>query len=250
MSGHSKWANIKHRKAKVDAQRGKLFTRLGRELIMAARAGGGDPAANPRLKAAIQKAREANMPMENIQRAIQRGTGEIEGAVYEEVIYEGYGPGGIAIMLSIATDNRNRTAAEIRHIFSRYGGSLGESGCVSWMFQRKGVLTLDAEQNWDEDELTVLALEAGAEDLRIEEGVAEILTAPEDFEAVKSFLAEKGFKFARAEVTLVPQTVVSITDREKAASVLRLIDMLEDHDDVQEVYANFDIPESIMESLQ
>ena len=220
VSGHSKWANIKHRKAKQDAQRGKIFTKLGRELILAARAGGGDPATNLRLKMAVNKAREANMPMENITRAIKRGTGEIEGAAYEEVVYEGYGPGGVAVMLSAATDNRNRTAAEIRHIFSKNGGSLGESGCVAWMFSRKGVLNLE-----------------------------EIITAPEDFEKVRDSLARSGLTFTRAEVTMVPQNVVSVSDRQQADAVLRLVDLLEDHDDVQEVYANFDIPDAIMDSL-
>ncbi|MDH7480231.1 MAG: YebC/PmpR family DNA-binding transcriptional regulator [Syntrophomonadaceae bacterium] len=248
MSGHSKWANIKHRKAKQDAQRGKIFTKLGRELILAARAGGGDPATNLRLKMAVNKAREANMPMENITRAIKRGTGEIEGAAYEEVVYEGYGPGGVAVMLSAATDNRNRTAAEIRHIFSKNGGSLGESGCVAWMFSRKGVLNLE-ETALDEDELLMLALEAGAEDLRLEGGVAEIITAPEDFEKVRDSLARSGLTFTRAEVTMVPQNVVSVSDRQQADAILRLVDLLEDHDDVQEVYANFDIPDAIMDSL-
>lgn len=247
MSGHSKWANIKHRKAKQDAQRGKLFTKLGRELILAARAGGGDPAANLRLKMAVNRAREANMPMENIIRAIKRGTGEIEGAAYEEVVYEGYGPGGVAIMLSAATDNRNRTAAEIRHIFSKNGGSLGESGCVAWMFNRKGVLNLEAVP--DEDELLMLALEAGAEDLRLEGDAAEIITAPEDFEKVRDSLTRSGLTFTRAEVTMVPQNLVAISDRQQADAILRLMDLLEDHDDVQEVYANFDIPDAIMESL-
>lgn len=248
MSGHSKWANIKHRKARMDAQRGKVFTKLGRELILAARAGGGDPANNMRLKMAITKARENNMPMDNITRAIKRGTGEIEGASYEETTYEGYGPGGVAIMLSVATDNRNRTAAEIRHLFSKNGGSLGESGCVAWMFQRKGVLNLE-NPSLDEDELLLLALEAGAEDFRSEGDSAEIITSSEDFEKVRDCLTGSGLSFARAEVTMLPQNTVSVEDREQAASILRLMDMLEDHDDVQEVYSNFDIPETIMESL-
>ncbi|NLK52902.1 MAG: YebC/PmpR family DNA-binding transcriptional regulator, partial [Syntrophomonadaceae bacterium] len=170
MAGHSKWANIKHRKAKVDAQRGQLFTKIGRELIMAAKAGGGDPNINFRLKAAIQKAKEANMPMDNIQRAIQRGTGEIEGVNYEEIVYEGYAPGGVAVMTSVVTDNRNRSASEIRHLFSRNGGSLGETGCVAWMFERNGLLVLDPENlSQNEDELLLLALEAGAEDIRQDE---------------------------------------------------------------------------------
>ncbi|NPV26512.1 MAG: YebC/PmpR family DNA-binding transcriptional regulator [Firmicutes bacterium] len=247
MSGHSKWANIKHKKAKMDAQRGKLFTKIGRELIMAARAGGGDPNVNMRLKTAIQKAREANMPNENIMRAIQRGTGEIEGVNYEEVTYEGYGPAGVAILLNIATDNRNRTAAEIRHIFSRNGGSLGESGCVAWMFHRKGLLIVDlAENQKDEDELMLMCLEAGAEDIKVEDGEAEITTSPEDFEAVKEALAREGLKFSVAEVTMVPQTTVQLTNPDQVSQMLRLMEMLEDHDDVQNVYANFDIPDEMM----
>ncbi|NPV91535.1 MAG: YebC/PmpR family DNA-binding transcriptional regulator [Firmicutes bacterium] len=248
MSGHSKWATIKRHKSKVDAQRGKLFTKIGRELILAARAGGADPAGNMRLKMAITKAREANMPMDNITRAIKRGTGEIEGSAYEEITYEGYGPGGVAIMVSAATDNRNRTAAEIRHIFSKNGGSLGEGGCVAWMFQRKGVMNLD-EPPPDEDELLLLALDAGAEDVRVEEDSVEIITGADDFESVREALAGGGLVFARAEVTMLPQNTVSVEDREQAAAILRLMDMLEEHDDVQEVYSNFDIPETIMENL-
>lgn len=248
MSGHSKWANIKRHKSKVDAQRGKIFTKIGRELILAARSGGGDPSGNMRLKMAITKARENNMPMDNINRAIKRGTGEIEGAAYEEITYEGYGPGGVAIMVSAATDNRNRTAAEIRHIFSKNGGSLGEGGCVAWMFQRKGVLDLE-EPSQNEDDLLLLALDAGAEDIRVEEESVEIITGPDDFESVRDALTDGGLVFARAEVTMLPQNTVSVEDREQAAAILRLMDMLEDHDDVQEVYSNFDIPETIMESL-
>ena len=201
-----------------------------------------------RLKMAITKARENNMPMDNINRAIKRGTGEIEGAAYEEITYEGYGPGGVAIMVSAATDNRNRTAAEIRHIFSKNGGSLGEGGCVAWMFQRKGVLDLE-EPSQNEDDLLLLALDAGAEDIRVEEESVEIITGPDDFESVRDALTDGGLVFARAEVTMLPQNTVSVEDREQAAAILRLMDMLEDHDDVQEVYSNFDIPETIMESL-
>lgn len=251
MAGHSKWANIKHKKAKVDAQRGKLFTKLGRELIMAAKAGGGDPNTNLRLKIAIQKAREANMPADNIQRGIQRGTGEIEGANYEEIVYEGYAPGGVAVMIQLATDNRNRTASEIRHVFSRCGGSLGETGCVAWMFERKGLLVLDPDQpQKDEDELMLLALDAGAEDIRTEGDTTEIITAPDDFETVREALTEAGLKFIEAEITMLPQNLVEVTDVEQAAQVLKLVNMLEEHDDVQNVYANFDIPESLMDQLE
>jgi YebC/PmpR family DNA-binding regulatory protein len=253
VSGHSKWANIKHRKARVDAQKGKLFTRLGRELIVAARLGGGDPEANPRLKLAIQRAREANMPMENIQRAIQKGTGEIAGETYEEVVYEGYGPGGVAIMLSLATDNRNRTASEIRHLFSRYGGNLGESGCVAWMFESRGLITVELEDvSQTADDIMLWAIEAGAEDvnLREEDNFIEIVTEPGQLEQVRKALEGRRVAVASAEVTMLPKTTVSISDPELARRVLRLVDVLEDHDDVQAVYANFDIPASLMRELE
>lgn len=250
MAGHSKWANIKHKKAKVDAHRGKLFTKIGREIIMAAKAGGGDPNNNVRLKMAIQKAREANIPADNIQRAIQRGTGEIEGAVYEEILYEGYAPGGVAVMIQIATDNRNRTAADIRHIFSRNGGNLGESGCVAWMFERKGLLVLDpSAPPADEDELFLSALDAGAEDVRTEEDTVEIIVPADEFEPAKEALLKTGLVFSVAEVTMIPQNTVAVADPEQAAQILKLISMLEEHDDVQEVYANFDLPEELMDAL-
>ncbi|RKO67613.1 YebC/PmpR family DNA-binding transcriptional regulator [Desulfofundulus salinus] len=239
MSGHSKWSTIKRKKAKVDAQRGKLFTRLSREIIVAARLGGGDPDANPRLKAAIQRAKEANIPNENIQRAIQKGTGELGAANYEELIYEGYGPGGVAVMLEIMTDNRNRTAGEIRHLFSRHGGNLGEAGCVSWMFSKKGVIVVEKD-GLDEDELMLNALEAGAEDVKTEEDEFEIITAPEDFEQVRRALVEKSVPIVEAQVTMVPQSTVKLTGKE-AEQMMRLMDALEDHDDVQEVYANFEL---------
>jgi len=253
VSGHSKWANIKHRKAKVDAQRGKLFTKLGRELIVAARLGGGDPEANPRLKLAIQRAREANMPMESIQRAIQRGTGEIAGESYEEVVYEGYGPGGVAILLNLTTDNRNRTASEIRHLFSKHGGSLGESGCVAWMFDSRGLITVELGQGAPEaDEIMLWAIEAGAEDVNHneEDNTIEIVTEPGNLEAVKQALAEKGVPIATAEVTMLPKSTVNVSDPEVARRLLRLLDVLEDHDDVQAVYANFDIPQSLLRELE
>lgn len=252
MSGHSKWANIKHRKAKVDAQRGKLFTKLGRELIVAARLGGGDPEANPRLKLAVQRAREANMPMESIQRAIQRGTGEIAGASYEEMVYEGYGPGGVAILLNLTTDNRNRTAAEIRHLFARHGGSLGESGCVAWMFASRGLITVELDhQTLPADEIMLYAIEAGAEDVNQheEDNAIEVITRPEDLEAVKGALLEKGIQVTAAEVSMLPKTTVPVTEPEVARRLLRLLDALEDHDDVQAVYANFDIPAGLMREI-
>ncbi|WP_027357152.1 YebC/PmpR family DNA-binding transcriptional regulator [Desulfofundulus thermocisternus] len=239
MAGHSKWSTIKRKKARVDAQRGKLFTRLSREIIVAARLGGGDPEANPRLKAAIQRAKEANIPNENIQRAIQKGTGELGGTAYEELVYEGYGPGGVAVMLEIMTDNRNRTAGEIRHLFSRHGGNLGEAGCVSWMFTKKGVIVVEKD-GLDEDELMLAALEAGAEDMKTEEDEFEIITAPEDFDRVRQALEEKGVPIAEAQVTMVPRSTVRLTGQE-AEQMMRLIEALEDHDDVQEVYANFEL---------
>jgi YebC/PmpR family DNA-binding regulatory protein len=250
VSGHSKWANIKRRKAKVDEQRGKLFTKLGRELIIAARQGGPDPAGNMRLKMAIQKAKDANMPQDTIARAIQKGSGELEGVSYEEVVYEGYGPSGVALLINIATDNRNRTAGEIRHILSRNGGNLGESGCVAWMFNRKGVLTVSAsESKLSEDDLMLLALEAGAEDMQTESGSYEITTAPEAFDPVKTAFTEAGVQLTEAEITMVPQTTVEINDKEEAQRLLRLIDLLEDHDDVQSVVANFEIPEPLLQAI-
>lgn len=243
MSGHSKWSTIKRKKAKIDAEKGKIFTRLAREIIIAARQGGGDPEANARLKAAIQRAKEANIPNENIQRAIMRGTGELGGANYEELVYEGYGPGGVAVMMEIGTDNRNRTAGEIRHLFSKHGGNLGESGCVSWMFDKKGLIVVErGETAFNEDELMLLALEAGAEDMKTEEDSYEIITAPGDLEAVRQSLAAKGVSMAMADVTMLPQTTVRLQGKE-AEQMSRLIDALEEHDDVQEVYTNCNLDE-------
>jgi YebC/PmpR family DNA-binding regulatory protein len=250
VSGHSKWANIKRRKSKVDEQRGKLFTKLGREIIIAARHGGPDPAGNMRLKMAVQKAKEANMPQDTITRAIQRGAGELEGANYEEAVYEGYGPSGVALLINIATDNRNRTAGEIRHILSRHGGNLGESGCVSWMFNRKGLIEIPvAGTRLSEDDLLMLALEAGAEDLKTDSESYEIITDPDDFEEVKKALEDAGVEPAEAEIAMIPQSTVEITGEEDAMKVLRLLDLLEDHDDVQSVSANFEIPEPLLNSL-
>lgn len=251
MAGHSKWANIKHRKAKMDAKKGKLFTKLGKELIVAAKIGGGDPEANPRLKMAIQKAKEANMPNDNIMRAIKKGTGDLENVNYEEMVYEGYGPGGVAVLLNIMTDNRNRTAGEIRHLFSKYGGNLGETGCVAWMFEQKGLLVAELEENgMDEESLMLLAIEAGADDVTVEDGTVEIVTAPGDFAKVKEALAEQGIKFTVSEISMIPQTNVTLEDPAVAEQMLKLMDVLEEHDDVQSVYANFDIPEEIMHALE
>jgi YebC/PmpR family DNA-binding regulatory protein len=248
VSGHSKWANIKHKKGKADAQKGKLFTKLGRELIVAAKAGGGEPANNFRLKIAIENAKAANMPNDNIQRAIQKGTGGGEGTNFEELLYEGYGPGGVAIMANIMTDNRNRTAGEVRHIFSKNGGNLGESGCVNWMFEEKGQLSIP-KGNLLEDDLMLIALEAGAEDL--EEAAAGFLvyTAPDDMESVRQALLDNGVLIEEAAINLIPQNNIEINDLEQAKKIIRLMETLEEHDDVQGVYANFDIAESIEKEL-
>lgn len=246
MAGHSKWANIRHRKAQVDAQRGKIFAKVIRAIITAAREGGGDPDKNPRLRLAIQWAREVNMPSENVKKAIQRGTGEIPGAAYEEVSYEGYGPGGVAVLIEAVTDNRNRTTAEIRHIFSRYGGSLGEVGCVSWVFERKGILAFEGVS---EDKVMEIALDAGAEDVKVQEdGTIEVITDPKDFMSVREAFEKSNIKPIRAEVTMIPKSTTRL-EGEDAVRMLKLMEALEDHDDVQHVYANFDIPDEIMEKI-
>mgnify|MGYP001020094110 FL=1 len=248
MSGHSKWANIKYRKATQDAKRGKLFQKLVRAIIVAAREGGGDPSMNIRLKTAIERAREANVPMDNIERAIKRGTGELEGVQYEEVFYEGYGPCGVAILVEALTDNRNKTASEMRTLFSRNGGSLGEAGCVSWMFERRGVIRITGE-GLDEDELLSVALEAGADDVKNEDGEFVVYCDPATFSKVKGALEGHGFAVSGAEVGMVPKSTVSISDKDDAHKVVRLLNLLEDHDDVQNVYANFDIPDEILEEV-
>lgn len=241
MSGHSKWSTIKRKKAKVDAQRGKVFTRLSKEIIAAARQGGGDPENNARLKTAIQRAKEANIPNENITRAIQKGTGEAGGSNYEEITYEGYGPGGVAVMIEILTDNRNRTAGEIRYIFSRNGGSLGETGCVAWMFKEKGIIIVEKTDNEvNEDDLMLTVIDSGAEDFNAEEDSFEIICEPGDLATVKETLDKAGVKTATAEVTMIPQTTVRL-ESDKAEQMMRLMDALEEHDDVQNVYANFEI---------
>ena len=245
MSGHSKWHNIRLRKARVDAQRGKIFTKLAREIITAAREGGGDPASNARLRDAIEKARAASMPQDNITRAIQRATGELAGVQYEEIVYEGYGPGGIAIMVQALTDNRNRTVSELRSIFTRHGGNLGEAGCVAWMFDPRGVIIVPRNE-MEEDTLLEIVLDAGAQDLNTDQRSYEVTTRPEDFERVKSTLAEHSIALESAEVTMVPQSTVAVAGKE-SEHILKLMEALEDRDDIQHVYANFDIPESVME---
>lgn len=246
MSGHSKWANIKHRKGKQDAQRARIFTRLGKEIIVAAKQGGGDPENNLRLKNVIQKARAANMPMDNITRVIQKATGELAGVNYEELTYEGYGPGGAAVMVEVMTDNRNRTAADVRHIFSKYGGNLGETGCVGWMFEKKGVITIEKEGlGKDADEIMMIALDAGAGDVQEDDDNFEITCAPEDFGVVDAAVRESGLNPIAAEVALVPQNTVALEGND-AVKMLKLMDALEDHDDVQNVFSNFDIDDELI----
>ncbi len=248
MSGHSKWSTIKHKKGAADAKRGKIFTKLIKEIMVAARMGGGDINANPRLRAAVLAAKAENMPKDNIERAIKKGTGELEGVSYEEINYEGYGPGGVAILVDIMTDNRNRAASDIRHIFSKNGGNLGEAGCVAWMFDKKGSIVFNRGKV-SEDELMELALEAGAEDVKEEEDQFEVTTALEDFNTVRNAFEEKGWEYELAEITMVPQTTVRIEDEKTAQQLLKLMDSLDDSDDVQNAYANFDIPDEILDAL-
>lgn len=244
MAGHSKWAQIKHKKAVKDARRGKLFSKLIREITVAARLGGGDPDSNPRLRAAIEKAKSYNMPAENIERAIKKGTGELEGGGhYEELIFEGYAPGGVAVLIEALTDNRNRTAAEIRHVFTKHGGSPAEAGAVAWQFQKKGLIVVPGDV---EEELVMeAAIEGGAEDVKKEENY-EIITQPEDFAATKKALEERGITVTMAEITMMPTTTVRV-EGETARKVMRLIEELEDLDDVQNVYSNFDVPEEVLQ---
>ena len=245
MSGHSKWSQIKRKKAKTDQHRGKVFSKLVREITTAARTGG-DPKMNMRLKTAIEEAKAVNMPADTLKRAIQKGTGELPGETYEEITYEGYGPGGVALMVKVLTDNKNRTAPEIRHTFSKFSGNLGEVGSVGWMFERKGVIQVEAARV-DEDELFALALDAGATDLRRMDPYFEITTTPPDLEGVRRKLEEQGVPIQSAEVTYVPQSTVRLEGRD-AQQVLRLVEGLEELDDVQHVYANFDIPDEVLEA--
>ena len=246
MSGHSKGATTKHKKAVVDAKRGKLFTKLIREVTVAAKAGGGNVEANPRLRFAMQKAREANMPNDTIERAVKKGTGELEGVLYEEVVYEGYGPGGVAILVEALTDNKNRTSSEVRSLFSKRGGNLAGAGSVGWIFKKKGYFLVD-KQDANEEKLMTLALENGAEDMRSEGNTFEITCEAKDFERLKGILQQSVFKVQTAELTSLPSSHVKV-DGDSARQLLQLIESLEDHDDVQNVYANFDIPEEILQS--
>lgn len=247
MSGHSKWHNIRLRKAKQDAVRGKLFTKIGREIMVAAREGGGNPEANARLRIAVEKARDASMPQDNIKRLIDRATGQAGDVHYEEVTYEGYGPGGVAMLVAVVTDNRNRTLSEVRGMFSRVGGSLGEPGCVAWMFTPKGLILVSKDAA-EEDRLLEIALEAGADDLTAGDSTYEITAAPGELERIKTALQANGIAWESAELEMIPQSTVPVTGKQ-AEQVLRLMEELEEQDDVQRVHANFDIPDSVIEAL-
>jgi YebC/PmpR family DNA-binding regulatory protein len=247
MSGHSKWATIKHKKAATDAKRGKMFTRIIKEIMIAARSGGGDPDANPRLRKAVTDAKAVSMPADNIKRAIMRGTGELEGGQIDEVTFEGYGPGGAAVLVQVATDNRNRTVSEIRHVFSKNGGNLGEVGSVAWMFERKGQIIIERDKA-DEDQLMNLVLEAGAEDLRDGGENWEVITAPESHDAVLEAIQKAGIPTVSAEVAMLPKNLTKLEGK-NAAAMLRLSEALEEHEDVQNVYSNFDVDEQELEAL-
>jgi len=248
MSGHSKWASIKHKKGIADAKRGTVFTKIIREITTAARLGGGDPNGNARLRLAINKAKEANMPADNLKRAIQKGTGELAGVAYEEFTYEGYGPGGVAFLIHILTDNKNRTAPEMRQILSKHGGNLGESGSVAWMFEKKGYITFPKDKT-DEEQLMSVALEAGAEDIRSGDPEHyEVITSPADFDRINKVLADAKFACSISEVAHLPQSTVRLEEAD-ATRMLKLIDALEGHDDVQDVVANYDIPDEILEKI-
>jgi YebC/PmpR family DNA-binding regulatory protein len=250
MSGHSKWAQIKHKKASTDAKRGKVFTKIVKEIAVSARTGGGDPSGNPRLRTAIDKAKEVNMPADNIKRAIMKGTGELPGVSYEETVYEGYGPGGAAILLQVMTDNKNRTISEIRHLLSKHGGNLGEAGCVSWMFTQSGYILVEKAKT-DEDTLMSVALEAGAEDMKNDpkEENYEIITAPENLPGVQKAIKESGIPVSFSEITMLPKNYASL-DEKRAEQMIRLIDSLEDHDDVQNVYTNFEVSDEVIAKVE
>jgi YebC/PmpR family DNA-binding regulatory protein len=246
MSGHSKWAQIKHKKAHTDAKRGKLFSKIVKEVAVAARLGGGEPAANPRLRLAIEKAKEANMPHENIKRAIMKGTGELPGSQYEEATYEGYGPGGTAILMDTLTDNKNRTVSELRHLISKHGGSMGEAGCVAWIFEKRGYILVEKKAT-DEDSLMSVALDAGALDMKNDPGEDnfEIITSPEDLSKIRDAIEISGIKLALAETAMLPKTYAPL-EKKEALQMVKLMDAIEEHEDIQNVYANFDAPDEII----
>jgi YebC/PmpR family DNA-binding regulatory protein len=248
MAGHSKWANIKHRKAAQDAKKGKAFTKIIKEITVAARLGGGDPSANPRLRSALENARGVNMPKSNIERAIKKGTGELEGVNYEEITYEGYGPGGVAILVETITDNKQRTVAEVRHILSKRGGNMGEPGSVSWIFEKKGVITIGKEAA-DEDTVMTAALEAGAEDVQDGESVWEVETTPETLSDVKEAMIAEGIEIVSSELSMVPSNSVEVTYEKQARQLMLLMEALEENDDVQNVYSNFDISDELLEKV-
>ena len=247
MSGHNKWSSIKHKKGAADAKRGRIFTRLIKEITVAARMGGGDPDGNPRLRAAILSAKAENMPKDNIERAIKKGTGELEGVNYDEITYEGYGPGGVAMLVECLTDNKNRTVADIKYIFDRHAGNLGEPGCVAWMFEKKGLIAFEGDAV-DEEKLLEVALEAGADDVKEDGDGFEVLIPPSDFETVRQAFDGAGLTYSVAEISMVPQNTVKLEGK-KAEQMLNLIDALEDNDDVNNVYANYDIPDEVMEAI-
>lgn len=247
MSGHSKWSSIKHKKGAADAKRGRIFTRLIKEITVAARLGGGDPDGNPRLRTAIAAAKSENMPKDNIERAIKKGTGELEGVNYDEITYEGYGPGGVAMLVECLTDNKNRTVADIKYIFDRHAGNLGEPGCVAWMFEKKGLVVFDKD-TVDEEKLLDIALESGADDVKEEDEGFEVLIPPSDFETVKQAFDEAGLEYSLAEISMIPQNTVKLEGK-KAEQMLTLMEALEDNDDVNNVYANFDIADEVMEAI-
>ena len=246
MSGHSKWANIKHKKGRMDAVRGKVTTKIGREITVAVRMGGSDPTGNMKLKLALAKAKANNVPKDNIQRAIQKGLGAVDGNNYEEMVYEGYGPAGSAVMIEVMTDNRNRTAADVRHIFSKNGGNLGETGCVGWMFNKKCIFVVEKENFDNEEELMMLALDAGADDFKVEDDVFEIIGAPEEFDKIQQMLDDHKIEASVAEISMVPDNTIKLEGTD-ATKMLRMIEALEDHDDVQEVYANYDIDDELLD---
>ncbi|MCX7641440.1 MAG: YebC/PmpR family DNA-binding transcriptional regulator [Elusimicrobiales bacterium] len=248
MGGHSHWAGIKHKKAANDAKKSKIFTKLIKEITIAAKLGGGEPEKNPRLRKAIEDAKEVNMPMDNIKRAIMRGTGQIPGASYEEVVYEGYGPGGIAVMIEATTDNKNRTFNELRVILERHGGNMGTNGCVSWIFERKGFITIN-KGTVQEEKMFDIAVDCGAEDIKVEGDIYEITTPVENFENVINNLKLKGINISSSEITMLPKNTVNVTDEEKASTIIKMMDELENHDDVKNIYSNFDIPSELMDKL-
>ncbi len=247
MSGHSKWASIKHKKAITDSKKGKTFTKIVKEISIAARMGGGDVSGNPRLRKAIEDGKAANMPIENIKRAVMKGTGQLPGIIYEEITYEGYGPGGIAVLVETTTDSKNRTFSEIRNLFEKTGGNIGTAGCVAWMFEKRGSIQINKD-DINEDDAMTFAIDSGAQDFQVSDSAYEVITAPEDFDAIKTKLLEKKYQINSSELTMIPKNEVKVGE-DKAQKVINMMNAFEDHDDVKEVYSNFDIPEEILTKL-